>query len=54
MRIYQPKNELGQAILNEGQLVATAKTITKNIVDGAITLTDSDVSGIANWDVKSV
>lgn len=55
MRIYQPTNEFGQALLNQGQLVATSKAITKGVSDdGTITLTSSDIPGIADWDVRSV
>lgn len=60
MRIYQPKNELGQNLLNEGQLVKSTTSVTKSLTGGAITLTDADIAGInknvsiTDWEVKSV
>lgn len=57
MRIYQPKNELGQPLLNEGQLVATSKSVSLPLENGAITLANDTVEGITNitdWDVKNV
>lgn len=55
MRIYKPQNELGQALLNDGQLVETGKSIVKNVSGGAIVLTDADVpDAIDDWDVSSV
>lgn len=44
MRIYKPQNELGQALLNDGQLVETGKSIVKSVSGGAIVLTNDDVT----------
>lgn len=55
MRIYQPKNELGRGLLNDGMLVTSSKNITKALSGGSLVLTGTDVSGdIGDWSVKSV
>lgn len=55
MRIYQPQNEFGQALLHEGMVQYISKAITATLDKGCIVLTDDNLYiHVDDWEVRSI
>lgn len=54
MRIYHPKNEIGESLLSAGSLINTSLEVHKDIEGGKVVLTNDDVPDVSKWSVTAV
>ena len=55
MRIFDPKDQLGNAILSSADTQKSSVKLEKQMAvgGGAITLTSTDISDIENWELSN-